>query len=315
MKKLLIWWSCLSLLSVACRKDAIDPENPIIGEIKKLPGTIYYKWADEGIFKLDPKTASRSLLLPDNIRRNNWDISWDNQAVLECADVAGDYQASQFTVSKIADGTLVKQFAYYATGGDIATGRLSPDGQRVAISPTFHDGIVITDLDGNILANIYSVANEKIEETPIWMPDNTLLFAHKRYLLKTNREFTRVDLIKEFEFNDWGQPAVSRDGSKIAFVASKHIWLMNADGSAMKQVTTSNAAETNPQFSPDGNYLLIGTDYHITGPFGSLFYLKVIPADGRQYQVDDGAESEGVIPIIPAGKNNIEAGDGRMVWL
>lgn len=286
----------------------------MIGKIKKLPGNIYYKWADEGVFKLDPMTATRSLLLPDNIRRNSWDISWDNQTVLECTDVAGDNQASQFTVSKIADGTIVKQFKYYASEGDIATGTHSPNGHMIAINPTFHDGIVITDLDGNIKQEILRVNNEKITESPVWMPDNTLLFAHKQYLLKTNKEFTDVSLVKELDFDDWGQPTISNDGGKIAFVASKHIWLMNADGSAMNQVTMSSAAETNPQFSPDGNYLLIGTDDHITGPFGSFFYLKVIPADGRQYQVDDGMESEGVIPIIPSGKNKVEAGDGKIVW-
>jgi len=314
MKKLILWSFCLSLLSVACHKDKTDPEDPIMKEIKQLPGTIYYKWADEGIFKFDPATAERSLLLPDQIRQNNWDVSWDNRLVLECEDIPGDYQASQFTISKIADGTIVKQFTYYASEGDIATGKLSPNGQLIAINPTFHDGIVITDLDGNIIQHIQTVNKEKITEQPVWMPDNTLLFAHKQYLLKTNKAFTEVSLVKEFDFNEWGQPVANKVGNKIAFVASKHIWLMNADGSDMKQVTTSSAEETNPQFSPNGSFLLIGTDAHITGPFGSLFYLKVIPADGQQYQVDDDQESQGVIPIILSGKNETEAGDGSMVW-
>jgi len=146
------------------------------------------------------------------------------------------------------------------------------------------------------------------------MPDNTLLIVHKQFLLKSNTDFTQVSLIKEFDFQDWGTPAVSRDGKKITFAASNHIWLMNADGTDLKQVTKSSAFETSPQFSPDGKYLLIGTDFHVTGPFGSIFYLKVIPADGRQYQLDDGAESEGVIPLILNGKSQVEAGDGRIVW-
>ncbi|HUH19507.1 hypothetical protein [Albibacterium sp.] len=299
---------------MACNKDKDDLGSPAGSELKKLPGNIYYKWADEGIFVLNLPSASQSLLLQDKIRRNDWDISFDNKYVLECSDVQGDYQASQFTLSNISDGTIVKQFKYYASEGDIATGTLSPNGQLIAIDPTFHDGIVITDLDGNEVKHILTVNNEKITEDPVWMSDNTLLITHKQFLLKSNADFTQVSLIKEFDFQDWGSPAVSRDGKKIAFSASKHIWLMNADGTDLKQVTKSSTAETSPQFSPDGKYLLIGTDFHITGPFGSIFYLKVIPADGRQYQVDDDAESEGVIPLILNGKSQPEAGDGRMVW-
>ena len=314
MKRLIFWSFCVLLMTTACHKDDTGSDNPITGDIKKLPGTIYYKWADEGVFKFEPATAQRSLLLPDEIERNDWDVSWDNQLVLECKDVPGDYGASQFTISKIADGTVMNQFIYYASEGDIATGKLAPNGQMIAINPTFHDGIVITDLDGNVIQHIQNVDNEKITEAPAWMPDNTLLFAHKHYLLKTNRQFTNVSVVKEFDFNAWGKPIASKDGKKIAFVASKHIWLMRADGSNVKQVTTSSAEETNPQFSPDGRFLLIGTDAHVTGPFGSIFYLKAIPADGQQYQVDDGQESKGVIPIIPTGKNKLEAGDGHMAW-
>jgi len=314
MKKITIVLFCLSIISAACHKEKDDLGSPVDSAMKKLPGSIYYKWADEGVFVLDLPSASRSLLLQDKIRRNDWDISWNNQLVLECSDVVGDYQASQFTLSNISDGTIVKQFKYYASEGDIATGTLSPNGQLIAIDPTFHDGIVIIDLDGNEMQHILTVNNEKITENPVWMPDNTLLIVHKQFLLKSNTDFTQVSLIKEVDFQDWGTPTVSRDGKKIVFAASKHIWLMNTDGTDLKQITSSSGAETSPKFSPDGKYLLIGTDFHITGPFGSIFYLKVIPADGRQYQVDDGAESEGVVPLILNEKSQAEAGDGRMVW-
>lgn len=314
MKQLTILLLCLSVFMVRCQKDKVDPENPTANKLKNLSGTIYYKWADEGVFKIDLQSAGRSLLLQENIRRNNWDVSWDNQFVLECTDVEGDYLASRFALSKIADGTIARQFKYYATEGDIATGILSPNGQLIAINPTFHDGIVITDMEGNEIRHILTVNNEKITENPTWMPDNTLLIVHQQMLLKTNADFTKVSLLKEFDFQEWGTPVVSRDGKRIAFVAAKHVWLMNADGTDMKQVTNSSGAETFPQFSPDGKSLLVGTDFHASGPFGNLFYLKVIPADGKQYQVDDGAESEGVIPVILPERKQIEAGDGRMRW-
>jgi len=106
MKKLTLLF-CLSIFLVACHKEKDDPGSPD-NEMKKLPGSIYYKWADEGIFVIDLPSASRSLLLPDRVQRNDWDISVDNKYVLESSDVQGDYQASQFTLSNISDGAILK---------------------------------------------------------------------------------------------------------------------------------------------------------------------------------------------------------------
>ena len=57
-------------------------------------------------------------------------------------------------------------------------------------------------------------------------------------------------------------PAFSRDGKKIAFVSTRdsdkyQIYVMNADGSAIKRLTTdSNVGYFNPQWSPDGKRIL-----------------------------------------------------------
>lgn len=314
MKKIIFAMFLFVTAATACSNN--DKDNPQNGssKLKHLAGTIYYKWADEGIFKINLPTATQSLFLKSSTQRNHWDVSWDNQLVLECTDVAGDTDASQFTLTKIADGTIVKQFKYYDTDGDIATGTLSPNGKMIAINPTFKDGIVIVDLDGNVIETMISIDNTKLSKNPVWMPDNTLLIPHKQFLVKTNATFTEVITIKEFDFQDWGSPAVSKNGSRIAFAASKHIWIMNADGTDMKQITSSSNAEASPHFSPDGKFLLIGTNYHVTGLFGGISYLKVIPADGNQYNVDDGEESEGVIPVHLQGKSQMETTDGRMVW-
>ncbi len=313
MKKMLFAIFLFAIVAVACSNDKDNPENDS-NKLKKLPGSIYYKWADEGIFKIDLPTASQSLFLKSSTQRNHWDVSWDNQMVLECTDVAGDVDASQFTLSKISDGTIVTQFKYYATDGDIATGTLSPNGKMIAINPTFKDGIVIVDLDGNVIETMSSIDNVKLSKNPVWMPDNTLIIPHKQFLLKTNATFTEVSTIKELDFQDWSSPAVSKSGSKIAFTASKHIWMMNANGSDMTQVTNSSHEEAIPYFSPDGKFLLIGTNYHVTGLFGGISYLKVIPADRNQYNVDDGEESEGVISIYLPGKSQMETSDGKVMW-
>jgi Tol biopolymer transport system component len=52
--------------------------------------------------------------------------------------------------------------------------------------------------------------------------------------------------------NGSGDPAYSPDGSKIAFVSENQIFVMNADGSRRRQVTTSPTAKTDPAWSADG---------------------------------------------------------------
>jgi TolB protein len=48
---------------------------------------------------------------------------------------------------------------------------------------------------------------------------------------------------------------VSPDGTKVSFGMNNHIWVINMDGTGLKQVTTSNGLEVNPSWSPDGNWI------------------------------------------------------------
>ena len=50
---------------------------------------------------------------------------------------------------------------------------------------------------------------------------------------------------------DWGATG-SPDGSKIAYVVNRDIYVMNADGTAKRQLTTDGAYNSDPSFSPDG---------------------------------------------------------------
>ena len=52
--------------------------------------------------------------------------------------------------------------------------------------------------------------------------------------------------------NGSADPAYSPDGSKIAFVSNNQIFVMNADGTGRRQVTTSPTAKTDPAWSADG---------------------------------------------------------------
>jgi TolB protein len=68
-------------------------------------------------------------------------------------------------------------------------------------------------------------------------------------------------------------PALSSDGSQIAFLTSRHdpdssfpnlkyeIYVMSSDGSHPRRLTTTDAAEDHPAWSPDGSRLTFDADY------------------------------------------------------
>jgi hypothetical protein len=78
----------------------------------------------------------------------------------------------------------------------------------------------------------------------------------------------------------------SRDGSRITFVDNfcicpldSHIWVMNADGTGMKQLTTAgNCLE--PTFSPDGTKIAFSLFADFTFPPGDVYEMSSTDGSG-----------------------------------
>jgi len=313
MMKFLVLLSLLSF-SMSCSKEGNGDGGGGKGPSKNLPGILYYDWATDGMLKINLATGKGATVLPYDVDRNFWDISQDGKRILICSDAKdGDYDANVYTYENLADGTIIRQFKYYPTDGDITIPHLSFDEKLIAVQPTYDDGIVIMDITGKVLHNLSSFMGKKIEEHICWMPDNTVLFRVENDLYRTNAAFTQAKLIRSMDFADWGGFSCSVDGSKIAFNASNHIWMMDADGANLVQVTDSDLEEVYPIFSPDGKYLQIGCNYHLTGPFGHLWYLAIIPADGKKYNVNEGADSK-VMAVWLKGESSAVAADGATAW-
>jgi len=315
MKKLLLTFLLLPGICVFTSCSKHNNDQPDTGTNSgHLPGTIYYDWATDGILKINPATRIKSTVLPDNTGRYSWDISQDGKRMLISSKSEDqDYDANLYTYMNLSDGSIIKKFKYYPTGGDLTVTFLSFDEKYIAVGPTYDDGIVIMDINGKVLHNLTSYLGKKIGSHICWMPDNTILFKVENNLYRTNTAFTQATLVRAMNMNDWGSFATNADGSKIALNANNHIWLMNADGSNLLQITESDSQEAYPTFSPDGKYLEFGANFHSTGPFGHLWYLTVIPADGQKYNVNKDADKR-VISIIAKGENMPEAADGFVTW-
>jgi hypothetical protein len=318
MKKHL-YWMALALIVSACSKnkegDNSDDNGttPGTGFTQLGAGMIYYNWATEGILKVDLKTGVKGQALVNNTRRNSWDISRDNSWLLEVTEAPGSYDDELYTITNIKDGTVISQFRKATGYANYTFPSLSYDKKLILVPPTDDDGIMLLDLQGNVLFNLISFQGEELEGSVEWMPDNTFLFWHGKSLYRTNKEFTNATLVTTVNFAEYGDLAVSPDGKKLALYGGNHLWMMNADGSNLTQITESNRKEVSPVFSPDSKYLLIGYDYTKTGTFGRYWHMAIIPADFGKYNVDEGADKR-VIPFIPKDETRSEASDGSMLW-
>ena len=171
---------------------------------------------------------------------------------------------------------------------------LSPDGSKIAfhVEPVYYDSrVVVVSRDGKKLAEFKEMTE------PDWTPDGRLVMAKR-----TGTENARAGIylsdaglntLKRIDprLDDVQQPAVSPDGKQVAVVSHGHIWLMNLDGSGLKQLTRSDNGEERPAWSPDGRWLVVakqerGEVVLVSVPSGKMTLLedkagRVLQSSGR----------------------------------
>lgn len=131
---------------------------------------------------------------------------------------------------------------------------LSPDGAKIAYNGRGIRVKVVTR-EGKPVADFPNRSD------PAWLPDGRLVVAgHGGYLGDSPGLFVSdAGLTKLTRIDpdlDPSYPAVRPDGKQIAFVQKGRIWVINPDGTGLKQVTTEPRAQTLPTYSPDGKYIV-----------------------------------------------------------
>ena len=100
-------------------------------------------------------------------------------------------------------------------------------------------------------------------------------------------------------------PAWSPDGLRIAFVRGNDIWVMNADGSGQRRLTSGAAHDRAPNWSPDGR--TIAFDQRV----GSIHEIYVMNADGSgQHRLARGRHGHDCI-LANSGKQEPRGAHGR----
>jgi Tol biopolymer transport system component len=155
--------------------------------------------------------------------------------------------------------------------------RWSWDGRQIVFTNLFTGNLFIINADGSGRKQItFSQENKD----PSWSPDG------EKIVYVVNGEPAQVIQVLDLEsqiitkiYTTTGylyNPAYSPDGQKIVFSEGFNLFIMDATGGHIIQITHDAKAYTNPVWSPDGKRIIFNGQ---PGP-GSFVDLFVINADG-----------------------------------
>jgi len=149
---------CLTtiLLLAGCSKDNNnDPSSPGNGGTTfpkgYSPGVLFIKQGREGILKFDLSSGIYTNVLPNWIGVG-WDISWEGSKGVKQTNPSS--YDTRYIIFNTQNGSTIKEVRYEPSDDDGGLPYFSPDGTKLALRPTFDDGLVVLDMNGNVLRNI-----------------------------------------------------------------------------------------------------------------------------------------------------------------
>lgn len=317
MKKSLLLYliqaSLVSVLFLSCSKS----DNDKIDKVGlSLPGGIYHQYTSD-VMKIDMGTWMESSFFSYNAYSTvGWGLSRDGKLRIVSTREPGMYDRNLFTIVNTANDQIIKSFEYVPRNGNstLNTGEISFDNSMILVAPDRDNGITILDMDGQVKYEMTGIGNQlfSADDDAYWLPDNNILVRFQNKLLRSAPPYTNLTLVKEMNYEEWGNVRVSNSGKKVSMYINKHIFLMDVNNGALTQVTDSNADEAFAEFSPDDKFLLIAADYvHLPSSQNNHWFLKIIPADGKKYHMDSSVE---VIPLIPVGETSIVRASKVTLW-
>ena len=136
-------------------------------------------------------------------------------------------------------------------------------------------------------------------------------------LFSEKRAFSIADL---FCIKGISDPQIAPDGSQIAFVVTEYnlekgkrnsdIWLVDSDGSSLRQLTRSPKSDSHPRWSPDGKWLTLTR--RSVGEPTALYRMSSRGRDIRRLEfLNQKIEDE--VDIRPAEELWVEGANGKPV--
>lgn len=252
------------------------------GNYTQIPNTYWNThtstFGDANLFWLNPAPFDKTEFIVESLD-DCADTAFDNEICIAIQDYDGNYLAN-----------------YRYLGDSRSPAKLSWDQQYFALfnlnRSTGQDRLQIYDRGGNLLDSA------DVEDAGFaWMPDNRIIYADDRKFLITKSLSSEAEFQIELPaqvLGSVGRIAVSPGGDRYVFtlISSGTLvstnatpWIMNRDGTNLRQLATSSQTEpsiTFPQWSPDGEWILLKEGgYTGSDPLnpGSSGYAYAVPSE------------------------------------
>lgn len=218
---------------------------------------------------------------------------------------AADADADDLVIGDIGGGVtdVIPLIAEVDFGTGEVVPQFSPDGTRIAVELGFiyevEEPFQVLDREGEAILELTGVLGSA------WTPDGQLVLTGQPgsaevpgvYLVDVDGTGQLLREFPEYEGSPT-RPAVSPDGTQVAYTYEGHVYLLPLAGGEHEQLTIGRTTEGEPAWSPDGRSVAFARD----SP-GSCPELWVVPADAGLTDVQPADEFVGVAfrPIDDAG--------------
>ncbi len=105
------------------------------------------------------------------------------------------------------------------------------------------------------------IARDSLATAAAWAPNGDIIVAEGNRIFRANSSGTSSTQILQVA-RSVNTMSVSREGNKLAFSMAGtannefHLWVVNLDGTGLRQLTTSSVNEMDPSWLPGGQYLI-----------------------------------------------------------
>jgi TolB protein len=264
---------------------AIVPFRAEEGLAQRITPVVAADLARSGLFRtVDPGGINPVPHEPEQLDYAQWRARGAEAVVIGSVSKAPDGRYDiRFRVMDVVKQTQIAGFVYFATANqlrltahkiaDVIYEKLTGDtgvfATRIAyvVKRGARHELHVADADGYGAQSVLS-SNEPII-SPAWSPDGTRLayvsFEQKKPIVYVQSLTTGGrQAVAAFRGSN-SAPAWSRDGRQLAVTLTRdggsQLYLINADGSGEpRRLTSSNAIDTEANFSPDGQSILFTSD-------------------------------------------------------
>jgi TolB protein len=256
-----------------------------IGTTKPIPVSLDGFGADVAdILKFDLYVQGFAFVSPDAAQ---YQISGSSAGAVQGRVV--DRFAKSTLLARSYSGMSLRQQAH-AFADDIVlaiTGKKGIAQTKIAFkvqSPSGDGKIYVADFDGHNAQSI--TPDSTIVAAPAWTPGRSALYYTSYKLGNPDIFYHNLATGQRRVIAGYSglntSAAVSPDGTRVALILSKSgspdVWVCNADGSNLKQLTATPEDESSPCWSPDGRWICFATKLH------ERRMLAKVPAEGGEIQ-------------------------------